>query len=205
MSVRRGFLFALALVLSACATAPRQMPPDVPTELLWQQRTAQLQALDTWSFNGRAAVSGEGIDSRSVRAHWSMDGDRYELAFLSVLGQRLAELSGGDAGASLRLPGEEPRFAATPEALLAATLGWAAPVRSLRYWVLGLPMPDASAPVQLDPLGRLARLEQEGWQVVFDRYAAVGGLDLPRRLTLTHPQLRIRLLIDEWDLAHAGR
>lgn len=207
MSVRRGFLLAAVfLLLEACATVPSpSVPPGVPAELLWQQRAEQLQALDDWSFNGRAAVSGEGIESRSVRVHWLMSGGRYEVAFLSVLGQRLAELAGDAAGASLRLSGEEPRHAPTPEALMESALGWTAPVRSLRYWVRGLPAPDAAGPLELDPAGRLIRLEQDGWQVAFERYAATGGLELPRRLILTHPQLRIRLLVDEWSLAHAGR
>ena len=208
MSARGGFLLAGALLLVGCAAPTPREPPRVEAGVLWQQRAAQLQALDAWSFNGRAAVSGPGIASRTVRVSWSMAGDAYELAFMSVLGQRVAELSGGADGATLRLPREEPRSAGTPEELLDEALGWTAPVRGLRHWVLGLPAPSplfGREPAELDPWGRLLGLDQDGWRVEFDRYTEAGGLELPQRLTLSHPRLRIRLLIDEWKLEHDGR
>lgn len=208
MSARRGLLFASALLLCSCAAVPPREPPAAEPGVLWQERAERLRALNDWSFNGRAALSGPDTGSRTVRVNWTMSGDEYHLAFMSILGQRVAELRGDAGGAELRLPNEEPRTAPRAEALLAEVLGWTAPVEALRYWVLGLPAPAplfGREPGELDPWGRLLALEQEGWRVEFGQYTEAGGLELPKRLALHHPRLRIRLVIDEWNPGNAGR
>jgi len=206
VSAGRGCLLLVTLVLTACAAVAPREPPTEDATVLWQQRAAVLEGLSDWSFNGRAAVSGPDVPSRTVRVNWAMSGDAYHLAFMSVLGQRVAELNGDPAGAELRLPREEPRRAAGAEELLADALGWTAPLDALRYWVIGLPAPAprfGRDPPELDAWGRLVGLEQEGWRVDYAQYTEADGLELPRRMTLDHPRLRIRLVIDEWNLGSA--
>lgn len=187
----------LALLVGACAVAPPA--PDRDPDVMWSERQRHLQAMDSWAFSGRAAVSGDELPSRTLRVHWSQDHEAFDLAFMTLLGQRVAEMRGGPGEAELRLPGEPPMTAADPSRLLLTVLGWTAPVESLRYWVLGLPDPrSASEPGPLDAWGRLTALSQLGWLVEFDRYVEADTLALPRRLTVTHPELRIRLIIDQW-------
>lgn len=195
----RSALLPLVLLLCSCAAVPPHPPGDA--EALRAEREARAQAMEQWSFNGRAAVRGEGIDPRSVRLHWAADGDRHRLEFMSPLGQGVADLEFDARGATLRLPREAPRSARSAEALLDEALGWTPPVTSLVYWVRGLPRPGHERERDLhDAWGRLTLLEQDGWQVDFERWEnEADGLALPRRLTLTHPRLRIRLLIDGWN------
>lgn len=191
----------LSALLGACSIAPPREPPAAAAEQLWQERLQQLQRIEAWTFNGRAGISGADIPSRTVRIHWQQGRDRYELGLMSLIGQRVAELSGDDAAAELRLPGEAPVSAANAGDLLIAAVGWSAPVESLRYWVLGLPHPlTPDARLELDPWGRLQRLDQGGWVVEITQYLTSGGFELPRRLTLTGHELRIRLIIDNWEL-----
>jgi outer membrane lipoprotein LolB len=193
-----------ALLAAGCSIAPPREPPDADAGELWLQRTQQLGHLAGWTFSGRAALSGDEVPSRTVRIHWRQENGAFDIAFQSLLGQRVAELSGDAGGVTLRMPGEEPVVAAGSRELLGAALGWSAPVESLRYWVLGLPDPAARGDPDLDPWGRAVRLRQDGWLVEFAQYVGVGALELPRRLTVTHPGLRIRLVIDQWDLGGAG-
>ena len=79
-------------------------------------------------------------------------------------------------------------------------LGFDPPLQSLRYWVLGVNDPAMGAERSLDGEHRLVRLQQDGWQVAYDEYMAVQRRWLPRRLTLTHQQLRLRLVINVWQL-----
>lgn len=190
----------LALIVGGCSFAPQREAPEGDPQALWQARAATLQALDSWTFSGRAALSGDEVPSRTVRLRWLQHGEAFDIAFQSPIGQRLAELTGDAGGVTLRLPGEAPVAAAGSEALLEAELGWSAPVESLRYWVLGLPDPAAREAPELDPWGRIVRLRQGGWLVEYDRYFDLDGLELPRRLTVTHPGLRIRLVVDRWEL-----
>lgn len=192
-------LALIVLLAGGCSVAPKQMP-DADSAELWQQRAPQLEALADWTFSGRAALSGAEVPSRTVRIRWRQTNDAFDIAFQSPIGQRVAELGGDGNGIELRLPGEPPVVAGDSRELLTTALGWSAPVESLRYWVLGLPDPDALGKPELDAWGRLARLWQDGWLVEYGQYAAVGALELPRRLTVTHPDLRIRLVIDRWEL-----
>lgn len=210
--MRASLLAFIVLLLCSCTVVPPREPPQAPADELWQQRVRQLQALSAWSFNGRVAVNGPDIPSRTIRITWSAVGASYRLSLMTPFGQQVAELTGAAGVASLRRPGEETRTAGSPEALLYDALGWTAPLRELRYWVRGLPAPDAGSAftgdiasdtrstVRLDEWGRLVAVMQDGWDVRIDRYGESEGLELPRRLTVSRGDLRIRLLIDEWKL-----
>lgn len=192
---------ALAVLLAGgCSVAPPREPPGVDPAELWLQRAQQLEALGDWSFSGRAALSGTDVPARTIRIRWEQAQGGFNIAFQSLIGQRVAELSGDPSGVVLRLPGEEPVTATSSAELLNEAIGWSAPVESLRYWVLGLPDPLAHDEHELDLWGRLIYLQQDGWRIEYGQYVAVGAVELPRRVTATHPDLRIRLVIDRWEL-----
>ena len=87
---------------------------------------------------------------------------------------------------------------------LRARLGADLPWVSLRYWMLGVPAPDAPAQVSEAPTAPLRLIEQSGWSIGYEAFTAVGGLLLPRRLTATSGGVRVRVLIDRWTLAPGG-
>lgn len=177
------------------------MLPRADAEAAWSARQAVLREVRAWDLSGRISVSGPD-GSWNARIRWSQRGDAYDIDFLSLFGQQVARLEGSDGDVVLRLPDQEPRRAATAGELLSAGFGWSAPVDALRYWILGLPRPHREAVTRLDGHGRLSRLEQEGWSVDYPQYTAVGADpgDLPRRLTLEGAPVRIRLVVDHWDL-----
>ncbi|MCC6207197.1 MAG: outer membrane lipoprotein LolB [Gammaproteobacteria bacterium] len=192
----------LSLLVVSCASVPGGTSLSrADAETAWFARKEMLQAVRTWDISGRISVSGPD-GSWNARIHWSQRGDVYDIDFMSLFGQRVAQLEGGDGGVVLRLPDQNPQQAATAGELLAESFGWSAPVDSLRYWILGIPQPRYQAVTRLDDLGRLSRLEQQGWNVEYPQYTAVGGdpRDLPRKLMLEGEPLRIRLVIDSWNL-----
>ena len=83
---------------------------------------------------------------------------------------------------------------------LRATLGFEPPLSSLRFWVLGAIDPGSGAQQSFDPQQRLARLQQGGWQVDYAEYVLVQQQWLPRRLTVTRGALRLRIVVDAWQL-----
>jgi outer membrane lipoprotein LolB len=83
---------------------------------------------------------------------------------------------------------------------LRATLGFEPPLASLRFWILGASDPKTSAVESLDTQQRLAHLEQDGWQVDYADYVLVQQQWLPRRLSVTRGSLRLRVVIDNWQL-----
>ncbi|VFS85725.1 outer membrane lipoprotein LolB [Pseudomonas aeruginosa] len=106
---------------------------------------------------------------------------------------------------SLEVAGQGRYQAESPEALLEEQLGWRLPVSHLLWWVRGLPAPDSKSRLTLDADSRLARLEQDGWQIEYTRYAEQNGYWLPERLKLHGQDLDVTLVIKDWQPRQLGR
>jgi outer membrane lipoprotein LolB len=91
--------------------------------------------------------------------------------------------------------------AASAEQLLTKNWGFNLPVSNMRYWIRSLPVPDMAANTQYDSKGRLATLVQQGWRIDYLNYSNVGGVDLPERLSITSPALRVKIVVYQWRLS----
>jgi outer membrane lipoprotein LolB len=184
---------ALAL-LAACATVPRIEPPPAKP---WAERRAELQALRDFELRGRVAVmAGEEGFNASLR--WLQEQETARLALDGPFGAGGLELLAQGENLELRTARGERLDGEAARAELERRLGFAVPLGSLRYWVLGAPDPLPPAEESLDADQRLARLEQTGWIVDFDRYVLANGRWLPQRLTARRADARVRLVVDRW-------
>ena len=77
-------------------------------------------------------------------------------------------------------------------------LGFELPIRNLRYWLLGVPDPDAPFELTRNSQDRAELLTQAGWEINYDRYAIVEGDWLPAHLVLSHAGARVRVAVDHW-------
>lgn len=185
-----GLLLACAALLPACVTLRDHaaMPRALPSN--WDDRRGELQALTRFDLQGRLAVA-SGEQGFSAALRWSQRSDRAHLEVdgpLGVGGLRV-DLERG------RLPDEAVR------AELEQRLGFALPLESLRYWMLGVPDPARAAEERRDADSpTLAALTQDGWTVLYTRYARVadGDYELPQRIEVTRESVRVRLLIERW-------
>jgi outer membrane lipoprotein LolB len=187
---------AALAVLAGCRT----LPPAPPPEASWEARRPQLQSLEHFQLHGRVAVAagGEGFNAN---LHWTQDGPRSEVTLEGPLGVGGAQLiATGDDLTVVTSRGERVESAAA-HAELAARLGFDPPLSSLRYWVLGVPDPAQPATESLDPAQqRLSGLTQGGWHVQYQSYESAGDGALPARLTLERDAVRVRLLVDGWQI-----
>jgi len=71
--------------------------------------------------------------------------------------------------------------------------------------VRGLPAPDSRSRLSLDGASRLARLEQDGWQVNYLAYRDEDGYALPERIRLEGRDLQVTLVIKDWQPRQLGR
>ncbi len=196
----RVLVAALALVIAGCATTPK--PPAVgDPELAWQARQALLSAQQDWRFRGRIAIR-HGEEGWQAGLNWRQRQRRFDIQVLDPLGRKVAQLD-GDGGRVTLITAEGGRARAEdPERLMRRVLGWSLPVSGLRYWVLGVPDPEGPPPrLELDGAGRLSRLTQDGWAVEYRRYEPHGGVDLPAKLVLSRADLRVRLVVKDWELS----
>lgn len=191
----RARLFLPLLLVAGCQTLPAPHIQD------WPRRSAALQALTQYQFSGRLAVAsgGEGF---SAGLQWQQQQQRSAVRFQAPLGFNAAQIDFD--GSRLRVTGSDGAVLEGEPAQrgLSEALGFTLPLSSLRYWLAGTSDPaDASAVETLDDMQRLQRLMQSGWLIEYGEYQRVGGEWMPRRLTLNREAVRVRLVINRWQLS----
>ncbi len=199
--IRSGML-CLALLLGGCATVP--MAVEAPAgEAGWQRHEAALAGFKRWQLSGRLAIQANG-ESWSGAIRWNQDDEFYQIDFSGPFGQGASSLTGDLRRVVLKTADGEIVGLDGPEALLQERFGWQFPLSELQWWIIGLPSP--LSPVderRLDEAGRLAHLQQRDWSIDYRRYQPVGTLALPEKIFITHDQLGLKLIIDEWTLTPA--
>jgi len=194
---RLGAAVALAAIVAGCRTAPPTLPPS---HVAWEVRRPQLQAVAHFELNGRVAVAA-GDEGFNANLHWRQEGARSQVSLQGPLGVGGAQITASGDALTVTTARGERIDDAQAHAELAARLGFDPPLASLRYWVLGVPDPAQPATEALDPTQqRLTGLTQDGWRVDFQSYVSASGESLPARLTMQRDAVRVRVLVDNWQL-----
>jgi len=178
----------LAALLSGCALLPNK--PE-PVALPAQPASA------SFALNGRISIDHQG-KHHSAGLRWTHRAYSDEILLFAPLGQTVARVY-RDAQKATLDDGDGHHQAGNAESLMDQVLGWYFPMSDLHQWVLGLPDSDGAAQIERDESGRISVLLQSGWEVRYLRYADNSPESLPSRLQLTHEDLQMRLLIDEWE------
>jgi outer membrane lipoprotein LolB len=185
--------FCLVSVFSACTTVTTQ-----PVAL--KDSRDRLLALARWRLDGRIAVR---TPSEGLQAdlHWEHDKgqDRLQVsgpfsqgAVSIVLQQDFVLIRGADGIA---------KSSSDAADLLRRELGFAVPLSSLRYWVLGVSSPRLSSDAAYDASGQLRRLRQGGWSLDYERFVQVQDLLLPKKMSVQGGDVKLKLFVDEWTVA----
>lgn len=186
----RAWLLALPLVLvllmAGCAPAPvvretTVAPPDLPT----------------WTARGRVALFAEG-EGWHAGFEWRQEGEDLTLTLSGPFGQGALRLLRTAGRVRLVDGSGAVREAESAEALVAEATGAALPVSGLRYWLLGRPAPDR--PHRWLEGAAWPRLEQDGWTIDYRAYIDSRGHRLPIRIRLNRPGMKLKLIIDAWDV-----
>lgn len=192
---RGGWLVVSLLLLTGCATTRQSI--DLPDISTWDARAKVLGNLREWDFKGRIAVMA-GDNGFNGKFNWSQQDDAFSATVGGPLGIGTVRIEG--EGQSVLLTDKDGVQTALTDAELELRYryGWTIPVASLRYWALGIPDPTMAAVTEVDAEGRLVRLEQSSWIVEISRYRESGGQQMPRILSATNPDTRVRMVIDKW-------
>ncbi|MDE2138298.1 MAG: outer membrane lipoprotein LolB [Gammaproteobacteria bacterium] len=196
MRSSRAWAFGLAALaaLGGCRTTPPAAPGPP-----WQMRRPQLQARAHFGLHGRVAVA-TGAQGFNARLRWVEDGAHAAVALEGPLGAGGLKIDATGDDLEIAMPSGAHLASDAARAELAARLGFDPPLTSLRYWILGVPDPASPADETLDPLQqRLTHLAQDGWRIDYAGYMAVGSEWLPARLTLSRADVRVKLLVDDWQ------
>ena len=189
--LRSGLIF-LVIALNGCALFAPQ--PSEPNQVAWEQRQALYSPLVQWTLRARMATA---LLGWSGNLQWQQSRQQLQLNVSGPLG-----IGGFRAQGSVDwvdvVTSDQQHLQGDPEILFREVVGWPFPLRHMRYWSRGLPVPDMAARPLLDSAGRMIELQQAGWQLRYTEYRQFGDYELPRRLLLDNGELTIRIVIDDW-------
>ncbi|WP_437884083.1 lipoprotein insertase outer membrane protein LolB [Pseudomonas sp. LRF_L74] len=200
--LRNLLLIGLIALLAGCAG--HEAIQGQGDSQLWKVHKVQVSALDGWQINGKVGIRAP-KDSGSGTLFWLQRQDYYDIRLSGPLGRGAARLTGRSGATTLEVANQGRFEAASAEALLEEQLGWRLPVSHLLWWIRGLPAPDSKSRVTLDSASRLARLEQDGWEVQYLSYVEQNGYNLPERIKLHGENLDVTLVIKDWQPRQLGQ
>jgi outer membrane lipoprotein LolB len=197
--VRNALVISLTIMLVSCV-ASRRPVAAVPLA----EQAAVLQGLSGYALTGRVAITGVNAGV-SAGMQWQQRKAASNVRLSGPLGLGATEIHfERDALRIMTSRGDKLEGEAAQQ-VLAQQLGFTPPLGALRYWVLGLPAPfEATSGEVRDAAGLLTAFEQQDWKLQFEEFrpqaTAQGTVQVPIRLLAERADLRLRLIIDSWDL-----
>ena len=192
-------IFLGALLIVSCAAFQPTPPPSqqvIPAET----RKAALAQIKNWDVKGSVSIQyQQKTDIASLNWHQENQ-QNYRITLSGPLNFGTVEIIGSPGSVTLKQSNRPPVSAATPEKLLTQQMGWQIPVSNLYYWLRGIPAPGSDAKTEFDTYGHITHMIQQGWTIEYPEYMGVGTVDLPKKIYLTHPNLKIRLVIRQWKI-----
>jgi outer membrane lipoprotein LolB len=176
------------LALSACVTTPK-----VPEGFYSQEARASLYDMEEWNLEGRIAISAP-KDSWSANIEWQHLPNSETIRLSGPLGQGAVVIKLADGIVKIDRGGGNVQTSNQPEAFINQQLGMFVPVQSMRFWAVGLPEPE------LDFQGTADGFVQDGWLIAYKEMQKTGNVTMPHKMAVSNPQVKLKLMIDQWDL-----
>jgi len=184
-------------MLAGCVTT---RPATVTSTTPWAARRDALTKLDDWQLEGRIGLNA-GREGGSGTFTWQQVRDGLDFRFRGPLGAGGFRIYGDDDHLRVKTTEGEEFELVDPERELRERYGWSVPLRSMRYWMLGIPDPNGEAAETLDDAQQtLALLQQNGWTVEYGGYDETAGMLLPRKLTMEGNGIRVRVVVEHWQI-----
>ncbi len=175
-------------LLSACSFVP--VEPDAHYS---RAAMLHLYELEHWSFEGRLAMTGQN-DSWSANISWEHSPEAEKIKLSGPLGQGAVVISLAGNVVTIDRGGDDVQTSTRPEEFINQQLGMFVPVRSLRYWVVGLPEPSRS--YKDTDVG----FNQAGWLSEYKQMQPVDDGAMPHKMMVMNKQVKLKLIIDHWAL-----
>jgi len=189
------------LLLVGCATPVPSKPQLINPREHWAEHQLMLSQLTDWQVQGRIAIAHQG-QGTNARFKWHQFSHWYQIQFLTPLGSQAAVLTGAPQQVIWETAQGDYQLAASAEQILSEVANLNMPVSSLRYWIKGLA--DPNLPLnhyQLNALGYLSGLTQQDWQIQYPNYRQYGALQLPQKITISRADLKLKLMLQHWQLS----
>jgi outer membrane lipoprotein LolB len=185
----------LALLAGCTGLAERE-----PSSAGWKLHSGQLSALQHWTANGKLALRTADA-SESASLVWQQNNQDTHLQLSGPLGMGATTIDSDGQRLDIRRGDERTTLdISTPDAIVLNT-GWDLPLSALTHWLKGLPAPDSEIQrIEVNTQTQLLQsLQQDDWEIRFEKYGQFQGYILPTRLQIQRGTTRVKLLISHWQ------
>lgn len=201
-SSRTTYLLIISLLLGSCTTGNSLIDRN------WQAHQLLVSNANSWTLQGRLNIR-QANNSDTVSINWQQMAQGFEINLSGALGLGATMISGNQDSIILQQGNENSIEAANLGELSSDYLGYEFPAEALQYWVRGIPSPDSPAAMELNENQLLESLSQRdaqgnNWLLEYDRYQESGGLNLPGRIRISHPDYLLTLIIQSWQIQAGG-
>lgn len=152
-----------------------------------------LQQLDHWYLDGRLAYQ-DSKDSFSVSVNWRHVRDKDQITLSGPLSQGKVMITVGGNEVVVEDGNERHVYQGSVDEVVAEQLGFTMPVAALKYWVVGVYDPSKTYVEMADGI------VQQGWTVKYREMQSVASQLMPKRMTVEQGQIKMKFLVDTWDL-----
>jgi len=189
--MRLFLFFSLVIFLTSCSLAQKQ------SQTTNNENKTDLRDFVDWKIHGRISIKTP-EETSIISIRWQQNNDDIKLRLYGSMGKTYARLVKKNGIATLTV--ENKSYTNTnARYLLWSVLGWDLPIDQMQYWIKGITHPDKiETNILRNEKGNLSSFDYNDWQVVFERYKRFESYQLPTKLILTHPKLRIRFSIQSW-------
>jgi len=172
-------------------------PPVVETSII---EKGGVPSSVNFELMGRVSAKG-GDKGFAGGVRWSHTGTDDNIHLLSPFGQIVAQIKSNKDIVLLTTSEQKIYRAVNVENLTKQVLGWRLPLLGLQYWVRGVNSPRTKSEVDRDTDGRIIGIRQDGWAITYTGYfpSQLIQTERPRVLVLNRSNLKIKLVIDNWE------
>lgn len=191
--------FVPILLLAVFAGCVSQGVQQLPLLTDWPMRQRVMASLNEWSLRGRIGIRTPD-DASSGSLSWQQDRREFDAQIDGPLGIGGVQLAGNPDAVTLSGSKIETTTVKDPANELFRQTGLRVPIDGLRYWLLGIPVPEMPANVTLGANGLPDAIDQAGWKITYKEYRRWTLNDLPRRIIAEYGDTRLTIVVRDWDI-----
>jgi outer membrane lipoprotein LolB len=188
------FLPLLAL-LTGCAPFQAKTVRPLPSGDVRQA----LYELKSWRMEGRIGVQ-TSEDAWQANLFWEHEPAQDRLRVSGPLSQGMVSIVVQKDLIYINEGNGITHASRDPDAMLQERLGFAVPLASLRYWMLGVPDPEQTSTPLPAGEGFLSGFEQAGWVIRVERSRDIENLMLPQKLLVQGRGVKLKIIGDNWEI-----
>lgn len=183
-----GLMMSVVFFLSGCSSVP------VKTEADYSDSGREgLYELRDWVLDGRISLRASN-ESWSASIEWQRHDDDETIRLMGPLGQGAVFIHIADEYVDVDRGDGPARYLDRSDDFVTEQLGFYVPLRSLRYWVVGLIDPGSPS----EDIGN--GFIQDGWRVLYREMQQTGRGVLPYKIDVSNREVKLKLIIDQWNM-----